>query len=667
MTRRPWRSLRGAVLAAIVAGVVLPALVVLFVDAQVARRSQLPVVERTRAAVMALSTAAITEPAWTLSASGLQEAVERILREPSVCAVEVLGLQPAASAANLHRDECQGTRATQPREAAVRYEGQTIARLRLRFDDSELDRLLAERRAGTLWLVAAQMLIGVIVIAGLLSVRLLRPIAALKHQADGLAGRHGDPPPAWSGDDELGELGRHLSSVHTQVRSLIDELEQKNAELRRMAMHDHLTGLPNRTLLRELFTLAAAQARRDGHPMALLFVDLDHFKVINDSHGHAAGDLLLQALSQRLRTVVREADVACRIGGDEFLVLLPGASDAEAATAASRIIDGLQQPQPLPGVAEPVCMGASIGIARFPGDGEDFDALVHAADVAMYRSKQLGRGRHGFYHADMDATLRERRKLERELDDAISGGQLRLHLQPVVDPQDGRITGAEALVRWQHPQRGLLGPDAFIGVAEESGQIAELGRWVLDTACAQLSAWQAAGRRGLSLSINVSALQLRDAGFPALVAAAVERHGLRRDVLELELTESTLLADGDATERAIATLRDAGVRLAVDDFGTGYSSLAALKLLRPDRLKIDRSFVRDLPASADDSALVQAMFGMARALDIEVVAEGVETPVQRDWLQQCGPHLQQGWLWARALTAEDFERRLPAPATLASG
>ena len=254
----------------------------------------------------------------------------------------------------------------------------------------------------------------------------------------------------------------------------------------------------------------------------------------------------------------------------------------------------------------------------FPGDGEDFDALVHAADVAMYRSKQLGRGRYGFYHADMDATLREQRKLERELDDAIAGGQLRLHLQPVVDPQDGRITGAEALVRWQHPQRGLLGPDAFIGVAEESGLIAELGRWVLDTACAQLASWQAAGRRGLSLSINVSALQLRDAGFPALVAAAAEHHGLRRDVLELELTESTLLADGDATERAIATLRDAGVRLAIDDFGTGYSSLRGAQAAAPGPAE-DRPQLRARPARQRrrQRARARPSFGMARALNID--------------------------------------------------
>jgi diguanylate cyclase (GGDEF)-like protein len=657
---RPWRSLRAAVLAAIVIGVVLPAALVVWIDGLVARRTQQPVIERTRAAVMALSATAITEPAWTLSEPGLIAAIDRILLEPSVCAVEVLGLQPAAVPTDFRRNTCAPGAPTVPREAEVRHEGQTIARLRLQFDDRELDRLLADRRLGTLWLVAAQVLVGVTVIAGLLSLRLLRPIDALKRQADGLADRHAEAPAAWSGDDELGDLGRHLSAVHAQVRGLIDELEQKNHELRRVAMHDALTGLPNRTLLRELFMLSAAQVRRDGEPLALLFVDLDHFKAINDNHGHAAGDALLQAVAHRLRSLVREADVVSRMGGDEFLVLLPGARHAESAQTASRIIDGLAQPLALPGVTDAVRIGTSVGIASFPDDAEDFDALVHAADVAMYRSKQLGRGRQSTYHVDMDAALRARHALVRELDEALVQDQFRLHYQPVVDPIDGRITGAEALLRWQHPQRGLLMPDAFIGVAEESGQIRKLGRWVLDTACDQLAAWLAAGHGGLRLSINVSALQLRETGFADEVAAAVSSRALPPQALELELTESTLLAEGDVAERVISALRGSGLRLAVDDFGTGYSSLAALKLLRPDRLKVDRGFVRDLPARVEDGALIQAMFGMALALGIEVVVEGVETPAQRDWLQRCGPHLQQGWLWARALPPDEFERRLPA-------
>lgn len=658
--RRPWLSLRGAVLVAIVAGVVLPAVLVTVIGDFAARRSQQPVVDRTRDAVVALSTAALTEPAWTLSAPGLQAAMESILREPSVCGVEVLDLQPTIDLPDFRRDNCDPGKVVALREAPVRYEGQNIARVRLRFDDSDLDRLLLERRLNTLWLVALQVLVGGLVIAGLMSSRLLRPIDTLKRQADSLTQRSLEPLPDWTADDELGQLGRHLTGVHTQVRNLIDELEHKNEALRQMALHDALTGLPNRTLLRELFAVTAAQARRDGSRLVLMFIDLDHFKAVNDTHGHAAGDALLQAVGRRLRQCLREADVVSRIAGDEFLVLMPDCDDSAAELAATRVIEQLRQPLLLPGVAEPLRIDSSIGIARFPTDAADFDVLVHAADVAMYRSKQLGGGRKGFFLADMDTELRARHTLERELAEAIERGQLRLHYQPLVEPHSGRIVGTEALVRWAHPGRGLLTPDSFIAVAEGCGLVVPLGAWVLETACAQLASWHAAGRHGLQMAINVSALQLRDPDFPARVAAAVQRHGLPCHALELELTEVTLLADGEATQRVVAALRAAGVRLAVDDFGSGYSSLATLKMLQPDRLKIDRGFVRDLPRSDGDSALVQAMFGMARALDVEVVAEGVETAAQRAWLLGCGPHLQQGWLWARALPADALLSLLPA-------
>jgi diguanylate cyclase (GGDEF)-like protein len=659
--RWPTLSIRSTVLAAIVAGVVLPAVLVLALDGRVTRESQLPMIERNRAAVMVLAAAVITEPAWTLSEPALRDAVRRILREPSVCRVEVLDLQPGMAPMAQASDRCADRSAAAQRETPVLHEGQLIARLKLGFDDTEIDRLLAERRGATAWLVAAQVLFGVAVLAGVLSLRLLRPIDALKRQAGSLAAREPVPPPAWLRGDELGQLGQHLNSVHGQIRSLIDELEAKNHELRRIAMYDPLTGLPNRTLLRELFVHAAAAARREHQPMALLFVDLDHFKAVNDAHGHAAGDELLVATSHRMRAALRESDIVCRMGGDEFLVLLPRVDSWDhVAATADRLVRTVQMPQPLAGVAEPVRVGTSIGIALYPDDAVEFDALVRAADVAMYRSKDLGRNRFSYYHADMDTTLRARLALERELADAVEQGQLRLHYQPVIDLRSGRITGCEALVRWLHPQRGLLLPDAFIETAEQTGVIEPLGRWVLETACEQLAQWHARGHAGLQVAVNVSALQLRDMAFAERVQQAMARHGLGRQVLVLELTESTLLADSEATQRAMAALHAAGVQLAVDDFGTGYSSLAALKLVQPDRLKIDRSFVHDLPERTADGALVEAMFGMARALGIAVVAEGVETEAQRDWLLARGGHLQQGWLWSRAVPAADFEALLDA-------
>jgi diguanylate cyclase (GGDEF)-like protein len=654
-------SIRSTVLAAIVVGVVLPAIGVLALDGYFARRSQTPLVERNRAAVQVLASAVLTEPAWTLSEPALRDAVRRIAEEPSVCGVEVLDLQPTVEAMNLGLDDCPAGEAVVRRESAVLHEGQVIARLRLSFDDSEIDRLVAERRVVTAWVVVAQVVFGVAVLAGVLSLRLLRPIDALKRQAGGLAAREPQPAPVWTRDDELGRLGRDLDTVGSQIRGLIDELEGKNQELRRMAMLDHLTGLPNRRLVRELFTHAAAAARRDAVSLALLFIDLDDFKGVNDSHGHAAGDELLIGVGQRLKDTVRESDVVCRLGGDEFMVLLQRVDGwSTVATMAERLVHAVSAPVPLAGAAEPARVGASIGVAMFPDDAEDFEALARAADVAMYRSKELGRGRVSFYHADMDVALRSRVLLERELADAIGQGQLRLHYQPVVDARDGRIVGCEALVRWQHPTRGLLMPDNFIDAAERTGLIEPLGQWVLDTACAQLARWHADGHTALQMAVNVSALQLRDRAFVERVQRSMARHRLGPQVLVLELTETTLLADGDTTQRAVAELHEIGVLLAVDDFGTGYSSIAALKLVRPDRLKIDRGFVRDLPGQPADGALAEAIFGMARALGISVVVEGVETPAQRDWLLARGGHLQQGWLWSRALPPQALAALLGA-------
>jgi diguanylate cyclase (GGDEF)-like protein len=658
----PSLSIRNMVLAAIVIGVVLPAVALLLVEQHFARQTLEPVAQRNRATVLAQAAAALTEPAWSLNGPAIEQAADRILHEPSVCGIEVLDLQPMTEQAptvpmTVSRSQCGAAAQVVRLEAPVLHEGQAVARVRLAFDGTEIDRQLAERRRVMAALVAVQVLFGVAVLAGVLTKRLLRPIHRLKSQAGQLAAREPMPAHAWPRGDELGELGQHLNSVHGQIRELITELEGKNEQLHRMAMFDHLTGLPNRTLLRELFAREAALARRNSASLALFFIDLDHFKPVNDRFGHAAGDELLVCTARRIREALRESDLVCRVSGDEFLALLSCPEGGEMVRqAADRVVAAVREPLTLPSATEPVRVGASIGVAMFPTDGDDFEALVRAADVAMYRSKELGRNRSSFYHPDMDSALRARLDLERELQHAIDHDQLRLHYQPVVDARDGSITGCEALVRWQHPRRGLLAPDAFIGVAESTGLVRPLGRWVLLAACAQLARWHALGLGHLQMAVNVSALQLREAAFVSDVGQVIDRFGLRPGSLTLELTESTLLDDSEGALRAVSALRQAGVRLAVDDFGTGYSSLAALKLVHPDRLKIDRSFVSDLPDSRDDATLVDAMFGMARALGIEVVAEGVETVAQRDWLLGHGGHLQQGWLFSRAVTAEAFEK-----------
>ncbi len=664
--RLPPVSIRAAVLLAIVVGVVLPALLFLLIDQRLARAAQEPAVERKRAAVVALATAAVIEPVWTLSEPALREALQRLLSEPAVCTVAVLDLQPGAEPVETRDARCGVGTPLVLRETPVLHEGQVIARLRVGFDAGELDQALAERHRTMLWLVAAQVLFGVVVLTVVLSSRLLRPIDRLKQQAGAMAAAGPATGFDWPHDDELGQLGRHLGAVHAQNRRFVDELEAKNAELHRLAMHDQLTGLPNRRLLRELFEHEAAAARREHSTLALLFIDLDHFKSINDTHGHATGDELLVAVARQLGAVLRQSDVVCRMGGDEFLVLLPRVEGWEqVAATADRLLERLARPLVVSGLKGEVRIGASVGIALYPRDGSDFDALARTADLAMYRSKDLGRGRYSFFQPELDTDFRARLELERELSEAIEQRQFVLYLQPVVDLAAGRIAGCEALLRWHHPQRGLLAPGAFIEAAERTGLIHALGRWALEAACAQLAAWRAAGAPPVRLAVNLSALQLRDPLLPQTLRNVLRRHAIGPGELELELTETTLLAEGEETLATLAALRGAGALLALDDFGTGYSSLSYLKRLRPDKLKIDRSFVQGLPGDADDRALVQAIIAMGRALGVTVVAEGVETPAQRDWLRAAGCMLQQGYLYARPMPAEALDFDAPVLAVTA--
>jgi diguanylate cyclase (GGDEF)-like protein len=427
-----------------------------------------------------------------------------------------------------------------------------------------------------------------------------------------------------------------------------------------MAMYDHLTQLPNRTLFREVFTHEAAFARRNNQQLALLFVDLDRFKNINDTLGHAAGDRLLLIVSERLRAAVRGSDLVCRISGDEFLLLLREATSLEnVQITVQRMLSSLSEAFELQG-GQQASVSASVGVALFPQDGEGFDELVRHADMAMYQAKQGGRARFSFYQADMDAALAERLEMERELAEAIRAGQLVLHYQPVMDARKGTVGSVEALVRWQHPTRGLLYPGTFITVAEDSGQIRELGAWTLEAACQQLARWKSMGRHPGSVAVNLSASHFRDSRLVEQLGDLIRAYGVGKGELTIELTESTLMSDSESSMQTIQALRGLGLALAVDDFGTGYSSLAYLKLLRPQKLKVDRSFVRDLPDDPDDCVLVRAVLGLAEALDIEVVAEGVETEAQRDFLLAAQCHQQQGYLFAKPMPAEDLSGRLRA-------
>ena len=428
--------------------------------------------------------------------------------------------------------------------------------------------------------------------------------------------------------------------------------------IEQLAHTDALTGLPNRVLLAERVERALALAAREGEPFTLLQLDLDHFKHINDTLGQAFGDRVLVEIGERLAAGLRQIDSVARLGGDEFVLLVQRSDAAGAEAAARRVMEALQRPFTLDGLTFTVT--ASVGIALHPSDGANLDELLRHADAAMREVKASGRAAWRFHtqrHDAGEAELRARMKLDHAMRQALARERFRLHYQPQVAAGSGEIVGAEALIRWSDPELGEVPPGRFIPVAEESGFIVAIGDWVLRQALAQGVRWHAEGRP-LRLSVNVSALQFRQPGFVDGVARALRDSGLPGHLLELELTESILIQDAEDSLARVHALAALGVQLAIDDFGTGYSSLGYLKRLPITRLKIDRSFVTDLPGDASGASIVDAIVKLGRALGMHVIAEGVETEAQRRFLLNCGCDEYQGWLFAPALPLDEFEARL---------
>ncbi len=424
--------------------------------------------------------------------------------------------------------------------------------------------------------------------------------------------------------------------------------------IQQLAHFDALTGLPNRTLFAARFAQALEICERNCQPLAVLFMDLDHFKHINDQLGHQVGDKLLMEVARRLRKLLRDEDSVARQGGDEFIFGLPFVSAESAALIAERIQAQLARPIEVSG--HTLRISASIGIAMFPDDGRDQDALFRHADSAMYRVKQEGRGHHAFFTAELQARLTRAQSLGSALRQALANGELELHYQPQLNVEQGRLLGAEALLRWRHPTLGSIGPAEFIPIAENTGQIIEIGAWVLRTAIAQMSCWLAAGYpQEMRMAVNLSMAQFRQPGLFELVRDSLNDSGLPARCLELELTESLATPDSVSVSREMQRLAELGIHLAIDDFGTGYSSLGYLKHLPVHRLKIDRSFVRDLHDDASDQRIVQAILGMADGLGLQALAEGVETDEQLALLRRLGCQEVQGYLFSRPLPADQFE------------
>jgi diguanylate cyclase (GGDEF)-like protein len=660
MTRLRWPhlSIRNTVLLAIAVAVLLPTLLLWHAEQRLARDTHEPLIVQGRQAMLTIAASALVEPLWSLDRAAIDGTLARTLASPGV---DSLRLQeknnPLARPIELARQGAtpgQGVRLA----AMISREGEALGELEIWFDPGQLDAALQERSRATLTLAALQVLVGALALLAILTQRLLKPIQRLKQLASDIASRADVAPVAWDRADELGQLGHHLNEVHSQIDGLFDQLESQKSELEKIALHDGLTNLPNRALFRELTRGAVAAAERDGGKVALLFIDLDHFKAVNDTMGHAAGDALLLEVARRLKAGVRASDVVCRHSGDEFTVLLRDASQIdELAATADRLLKAVEQPVSLG--RRDVQVTASIGIALYPDDADGADTLVQHADTAMYVAKHLGKARYSFFRAEFNQKLLATVQLERELKQALQQDEFVLFYQPQTDAADGTLVGCEALIRWNHPQRGLVLPGEFIAAAEASALIGDLGAWTIRAACAQISRWRTQGVQFGSIAVNVSALEFRNHRLVDTLTRAMDDFGVQPHELEIEITESVLMTDTDTTQRIVEKLHALGLRLAVDDFGTGYSSLAYLKRLRPSKIKIDRSFVKGLPDDENDRVLVRAVVQLAGALGIRVVAEGVETDAQRQFLHHSGCQVLQGYLLGRPMPADDFARRAP--------
>jgi diguanylate cyclase (GGDEF)-like protein/PAS domain S-box-containing protein len=437
----------------------------------------------------------------------------------------------------------------------------------------------------------------------------------------------------------------------------ITERKRTEQRVRNLAYHDSLTGLPNRRLFNDRLTVALAQSHRHGQPLAVLFLDLDHFKLINDSFGHALGDRLLQRAALRLMGCVREGDTVARLGGDEFILLLPGLGRPEdVGRVADKVLEALRQPFPLD--HRDLLVSASMGVSVYPDDGTDVDTLVSNADMAMYRAKEKGRDNFQAYTPDMTGVASESLALESRLLLALERDELVLYFQPVVEVASHRVLGVEALLRWQDPDRGLLLPDAFLATAEVTGIIERIGSWVLRTACARARSWQQAGHADLRVAVNLSARQFHQPDLVDQVGRALEETDLAPSSLHLEIAEAIAVQGAETAGQTFRRLKEVGVGLVIDDFGVGYSSLTHLKRLPLDSLKIDQSLVRDITRDPDYAAIATAVIAVGHTLDLQVVAEGVETADQLDFLSSRRCDCVQGWLLSPPLPADAVGRYL---------
>ncbi|HMV01335.1 MAG TPA: EAL domain-containing protein, partial [Rhodocyclaceae bacterium] len=448
----------------------------------------------------------------------------------------------------------------------------------------------------------------------------------------------------------------YTSCIYGLARDVSD---RKSAEerLAHLAYHDALTGLPNRALFCDRLGLAMVQARRSGTKVAVMFVDLDRFKLANDTFGHQQGDQLLRQVAQRLQGGLRETDTLARLGGDEFIVLLTGLNQPEdAGIVAHKLVTDMAVPFMIEG--SDVFLTASIGVAIFPRDGDDIETLVRHADIAMYHVKSQGKNGFGYFLPDMGEISSRRFALENEIRRAIEHNQFDLFYQPQVDSESRRVIGCEALIRWHHPEKGTVPAGAFLPVVEEIGLMSSLTDWVIERACRDLNAWRDAGMELPRMAVNISPAVLEDADFGDRLITLLNRYDIDPDAFEIELTENVFIADQETISSRLESLARSGIRIAIDDFGTQYSSLSYLRNLPVNTIKIDQCFVREIEQGREDSTIIRAIVAIAAGLGLHVVAEGVETSLQANFLKAVGAREMQGFLFGRPMVREEFTRLL---------